>query len=454
MLRLSSDPERAKGPKVPECSRMLFGLALLLTLLSEGVMNTQYTALSTVITANTDPTALQQLATFAAMEDVAEEEHLEWGSSGRLVHKPSNTIVKPRNAGTPDPVKMSATSPSHSRTSSLAGHSEGPSKSISDTDSSRHSHPAEELASSGASSSSASRRRRHRRHHRRSGPSSSSAVSDALMSNTTGAVGDVVVEFAESQPVHSYPMWTQFHVMEVAYSTNANNFVHLTERFLQYQQMFPIVYRCDLAKVVCPDEVELLATPRSGLSASSHWACAKCGRKHEVVRETCLRCRTPSPYAKLFVGQIVKEMDGRESLVRFLHATHPEVRLHRVEGHHDTHSGAGSAGRGKGCASVYVAREHAAALQLKLHHNAFFDVDDATGEMIVYYVYTEQQQWLHSFAQLRSEGGAQRPLHLPLAPLVVEESVGGLASTNKPNRPRGRPQDRGTVGLTPVPVVR
>lgn len=450
MIRLASEPQGGKGPKVPECSRMLFGLALLLTILSEGMMNTQYTALSTVITANTDPTALQQLATFAAMEDVAEEEHLDWGSSGRLVRKPTNTIVKPRNAGTPDPAKVAAVSPSHSRANSLEAHSEGLSKSITDADSSSSHTVALE---SSAASAASSRRRPHRRHHRRSG-----ALSDALSESAMTVSANVEAELtvSPSQPVHSYPMWTQFHVMEVAYSTGTNNFIHLTERFLQYQHMFPVVYRCDLAKVVCPAEAELLATPRSGLAASSHWACANCGKKHEVVRESCLRCRAPGPYAKLFIGQAVKELDCTESLVRFLHATHPDVKLHRVECHHDTHAG-GKLGRGKGCASVYVAREDVATLRDKLHHNAYFDVDDATGDIIVYYVYTEQQQWLNSFVQLRNEQVAQRPLFLPLAPLVVEESVGAATAgpARKPGRPRERPKDCGSVSrLAPAAAVR
>lgn len=440
---------------------MLFGLALVLTLLSEGMMNTQYTALSTIITANTDPTALQQLATFAAMEDVAEEEQLDWGSSGRLVRTPTNTIVKPRNAGTPEPTKMhpaSSSSSSHSRTNSFELHSDGLSKSLTEAGSSGSSHGPTTPAESCAASSLASSRRRPHRRHRRSGAASS--VSDALSDGATTVSGDVVAELTAAvgqQPVHSYPMWTQFHVMEVAYSTNANNFVHLTERFVQYQQMFPIVYRCELTKVACPAEAELLATPRSGLAASSHWACGHCGKKHEAVRESCLRCRSPGPYAKLFVGQALKEMDCAESLVRFLHATHPEVRLHRVECHHDTH--AGGVGRGKGCASLYVAREDAAALQQKLHHNAFFDVDDDTGAVVAYYVYPEQQQWLSGFVQVRNERMEQRPLFLPLAPLVVEESTGaasggGAVPSKKLSRPHGRPQDRGNFGLAPAPAVR
>ncbi|KPI87558.1 hypothetical protein ABL78_3355 [Leptomonas seymouri] len=442
MLRLAPEPQRRREPRLPERSRMLFGLALLLTLLSEGMQKTQFTALSTVITASSDPSALQQLATFAAMEDVAEEEQLDWGSSGRLVRTPTNTIVKPRNAGTLDPEKMTAAPPTHSRTTSLETHSEGLSKSISDAESHSHSRSPAALESSGASLSSFSRRRPHRRHHRRSG--ASGGASSGTLSDAT-ASPDVVVGLTEPQPVHSYPMWTQFHVMEVACSTGSNNFVHLTERFLQYQQMFPTVYRCDLAKTVCPEEVELLATPRSGLSASSHWACAHCGKKHEAVRESCLRCHTPGPYTKLFVGQAIKEVDCTLSLVRLLHATHPHVRLHRVECHNDSSAGCGG-GRGKGCASVYVAREDAAALRDKLHHSAFFDVDDATGEVGVYYVYPEQQQWLHSFVQLRNERMEQRPLYLPLAPLVVEESASAMAREKKPGRSHGGPQDPESSG--------
>ncbi|KAK7197775.1 hypothetical protein NESM_000730400 [Novymonas esmeraldas] len=427
MLRLTTEPPRRRESAMPESSRLLFGLALLLTILADGAANHQFTALSTVITAHSDPSALQQLATFAAMEDVAEEEHLDWGSSGRLVRAQPSTLAKPRDAVPPEPAKLHSAAPhSHSRSNSEDVLSDGLSKSLTETLTDA---VAGASSSSAASSAASSHRRPHRRHHRRSGTASDATSSAAASSLSSG---EVAVEVGESRPVHSYPMWTQFHVMELAYSTGANNFVHITERFVEYQQMFPIVYRCDLSKVDCPYEADLLAAPTVGLAASSRWVCASCGRKHDVVRESCLRCRAAGPYTKLFVGQAVKEVDCTESVLRFLHATHPDVVVHRAECHHD----AGVAGRGKGCASIYVRREDAATVQEKLHRNAFFDVDAVTGELLVYYVYTEQQAWLHSFVQQRVAVPDQRPLFLPLAPLVVEESA--APSTSMSKRPGGR----------------
>ncbi|GET86836.1 hypothetical protein, conserved [Leishmania tarentolae] len=410
MLRLTSETHR-KGPAVPECSRFLLGLALVLTIISDGVMNNEFTALSTMITANSNPSALQQLATFAAMEDVAEEEHLDWGSTGRLVQKQTRSMAKPRNASPPDPTSLgSLSSHTHSRTDSETTLSDGLSKSFTDMSTNVA------VGTSSAASSSCSRRRPHRRHHRRSG-----AVSDVSSSDDTTAA------LSASRPVHSYQMWTQFHVMEMAYSTGSNNFVHITERFVEYQQMFPIIYRCDLSKVECPYEPELLAFPTVGLASSSRWACQNCGKKHNVVRENCVRCRSPGKYTKLFIGQAVKEVGCTGSLVRFLYATHPDIVIHRADCHH---SDADASQRGKGCASIYVGREDAALLQQKLHHNAFFDVDSVTKELVVYYVYTEQQQWLHSYAEHRNSLPAKRPLFLPVSPLVVE----GSSSSSAPER--------------------
>ncbi|TPP49689.1 hypothetical protein CGC21_18190 [Leishmania donovani] len=380
MLHLTSEPQKKKGPAVPECSRFLLGLALLLTIISDGAMNSQFTALSTIITANSDPSALQQLATFAAMEDVAEEEHLDWGSTARLVQAQPTSPAKPRNAVPPDPTTLGSVSAhAHSRTDSENMLSDGLSKSLTDI-------------------------------------------------STNGVVGNSSAASA-SRPVHSYHMWTQFHVMEMAYSTGSNNFVHITERFLEYQQMFPIVYCCDVNKVDCPYEAELLASPKVGLAASSRWSCENCGKRHNVVRESCLRCRAPGMYSKLFIGQAVKEVGCTESLVRFFYATHPDIVIHRAECHHDTDADALQ--RGKGCASIYVRREDAALLQQKLHRNAFFDVDSVTEQLLVYYVYAEQQQWLHSYAQQRNAGMRKRPLFLPLSPLVVEESASSSAPARR-----------------------
>ncbi|KAG5484526.1 hypothetical protein LSCM1_07902 [Leishmania martiniquensis] len=415
MLRLTSEPQKRR-PALPECSRFLFGLALLLSVLSDGAMNNQFTALSSIITANSDPSALLQLATFAAMEDFAEEEHLDWGSSGRLVQAQPISLVKPRNAAPPDPTKLdSAASHTHHRTDSETVLSDGLSKSFIGTSTD------EATTTSSAASSSLSRRRPHRRHHRRSG-----TVTDGPFST------DAVTMLSETRPLHSYLMWTRLHVMEMAYSTGSNNFVHITERFLQYQQMFPIIYCCDLSKVDCPYEADLLASPKVGLAASSRWACENCGSKHSVVRESCLRCRTPGRFAKLFIGQAVKEVDCAASLVRFFYATHPDIMIHRVECHYD--GGASAAPRGKGCASIYVRREEAALLQVKLNRKAFFDVDRVTEELQVYYVYEEQQQWLQSYVQERTAVTAQRPFFLPLSPLVVEEGQ----STTPARRLTGR----------------
>ncbi|TPP44177.1 hypothetical protein CGC20_23500 [Leishmania donovani] len=379
MLHLTSEPQKKKGPAVPECSRFLLGLALLLTIISDGAMNSQFTALSTIITANSDPSALQQLATFAAMEDVAEEEHLDWGSTARLVQAQPTSPAKPRNAVPPDPTTLGSVSAhAHSRTDSENMLSDGLSKSLTDI-------------------------------------------------STNG--DDATAALSASRPVHSYHMWTQFHVMEMAYSTGSNNFVHITERFLEYQQMFPIIYCCDVNKVDCPYEAELLASPKVGLAASSRWSCENCGKRHNVVRESCLRCRAPGMYSKLFIGQAVKEVGCTESLVRFFYATHPDIVIHRAECHHDTDADALQ--RGKGCASIYVRREDAALLQQKLHRNAFFDVDSVTEQLLVYYVYAEQQQWLHSYAQQRNAGMRKRPLFLPLSPLVVEESASSSAPARR-----------------------
>lgn len=424
MLHLASEPQK-KGPAVPEYSRFLLGVALLLTIISDGAMNSQFTALSTIITANSDPSALQQLATFAAMEDVAEEEHLDWGSAARLVRTQPTSLAKPRNAVPPDPTTLGSVSAhEHSRTDSENMLSDGLSKSLTDVSTNGI------IGDSSTASSSSSRRRPHRRHHRRSG-----VVSSVLSSD------DATAALSASQPVHSYHMWTQFHVMEMAYSTGSNNFARITERFLEYQQMFPIIYCCDVNKVNCPYEAELLASPKVGLAASSWWTCEKCGNRHNIVRESCLRCRAPGMYAKLFIGQAVKEVGCTESLVRFLYATHPDILIHRAECHHDTD--ADVLQRGKGCASIYIRREDAALLQQKLHHNAFFDIDSVEGELVVYYVYAEQQQWLHSYAQQRSAGMGKRPLFLPLSPLVVEESASISAPTR---RVTGRGQGRRRQG--------
>ncbi|KAG5505631.1 hypothetical protein JIQ42_08397 [Leishmania sp. Namibia] len=415
MLRLASEPQKRR-PALPECSRFLFGLALVLTILSDGAMNNEFTALSSIITANSNPSALLQLATFAAMEDFAEEEHLDWGSTGRLVQAQPAPLVKPRNAAPPEsPKPGSAAFYTHHRTDSDHVLSDGLSKSLTGTSTD------EAAGSSSAASSSFSRRRPHRRHHRRSG-----TVADVPLSS-----GDDM-KLSATRPVHSYLMWTRLHVMEIAYSTGSNNFVHITERFLQYQQMFPTVYCCDLSKVDCPYEEELMASPKTGLAASSRWACERCGKKHSIVRESCLRCRTPGQYAKLFIGQAVKEVDCAASLVRFFHATHPNIIIHRVECHNGT--GAGVAGRGKGCASIYVHRKEAAMLQEKLNRNAFFDVGSGAEELLVYYVYAEQQQWLQCYVQERTAVTEPRPFFLPASPLVVEASQ----SPTPARRPTGR----------------
>ncbi|KAG5509894.1 hypothetical protein JKF63_07539 [Porcisia hertigi] len=411
MFRLTSESQKQKGSAALECNRLLFGLALLFTIISDGALDNQFTALSTTITANCDPSALQQLATFAAMEDVAEEEHLDWGSTSRLVQEWSTSLTKPRNARSPGSTSLSRGSPDrHHGTDMSSVLSSGLSNALGDT-------PTDETAgdsSAGSSSSSFRRRRPHRRHHRRMG-----AVSDTVSDESS--CGELTVKPSASPPVDRYLMWTQLDVMQMALSTGDSSFVDMTKHLLEQQKMFPTIYRCDLNKVDCPYEADLLAAPTVGLASSSWWKCEGCGKRHDVVRESCLRCRTSGPYAKLFIGQAVKEVDCTASLVRFFYATHPDIMIHRAECHHDPDVGVSV--RGKGCASVYVRRDDAAVLQEKLHHNAFFDVDSVTGEIFVYYVYAEQQAWLRSLAQQRNAAVEQRLLFLPLAPLVVEDSA-------------------------------
>lgn len=488
--------ERRRTWQSADNRNLFFGLALLVTLFADVSPLAQQSALSTIITGSNDPSALQQLATFSALQEEAEEQNLDWGSLARLSVKEDNSVPpRPRNAIPPTSVEeanaavartcatasaitasaLTATTTTATATATSVSTSiltaedvprgAGEHNDLSASSSTPSAAPSEgEEGSGGSCSTSSSRRRPHRRQHRKkTGPTAAGTSTTVLeggglscstMSNAPlsvdGGEGEGKVKgggkeeiealslassacAAVSQAVttcvqHNHPIWSQFHVMEVAYSTQDNNFIHITERFVQYQKMYPVVYQCAVNEVVSPSEVELLSYPEAGLQEWRSWSCANCGRQHDLVRESCLRCRAPSHFAKLFFGQAVKEVDCTQSLIRFLYATHPHVPLCRVECHRD------GSGRGKGCASVYVRREDAAELIEKLNKNVFFDVADdaearyATGHppIIAHYVYAQQQGWLEQLVQQRKHSAAaraNRPAFLPRSTLVVEESV-------------------------------
>ncbi|EPY30470.1 hypothetical protein STCU_04050 [Strigomonas culicis] len=330
-------------------------------------------ALSTRITSPNNPSALQQFASFNALKDRAEEENLDWGGSGMLLSRKSTGLSRPRGMTTPPSEKSSEDGGESDSVSSQPTQLSVPHR----------------------------RHRRQRRHHK--GDTSSD------MSLTTSEYE------AESQRVHSRRMWSQLHVMEVAYSTRDNNFVHVTERFTEYQNMYPIVYQCILHEVQAPHEAALLAHPTTGLPSSRAWSCSHCGAKHSRVQEACQRCKKDGPYAKLFMGQIYKEKNGASGAIRFLHATHPTVTVHRVDPH--LHAD----GRGKGCTSIYVDRSAAHDLIHMINGNAFFDVRDDTGDEVVHYVYDKQQAWLEQLVTVRNR--QERSPTVPWAPLVLSDSA-------------------------------
>lgn len=387
---------------------MFLGLALLISLFSDMSATQPHGGLSTIITSTQSPTALQQLATFHALQQEAEEEHLDWGSAGVLSVRPTITH-KPRGAVSLDAIERDSDSNSGSASNEMLMTEEGES----------------------SASTKSSRRRPHRRQHRKTG--SAPSISSC---SVAGVSGSAVALPLSSPSVHTHRIWSQLHILEVACSTQSNNFIHTTERFTQYRLLYPIVYRCHLREVPpCPTEVELLQTAITGVEASRRWSCENCGAAHSEVRESCLRCRAPSAYARLLFGQTLQGMKCSPSLIRFLHASLPEVRLHRVECHMDADN------RGRGCASVYVSRGDAKKVIDMLHLNVFFDIDGDSGEAVAHYVYSEQQEWLQAFAEVRAAtaGGST---FLPTGPLVVEESTAASVKQTAQHRRRLRQQQR------------
>ncbi|EPY40228.1 hypothetical protein AGDE_03700 [Angomonas deanei] len=321
-------------------------------------------ALSTIITTPNNPSALLQLASFAALHRVAEEEELDWGSTGSTASMKSKKTQPPAGASDSVPQHLSVKATTH----------------------------------------------RHRRQNRQKGGGSTTGSSCGPSSEEASVQLD-------RPGVHDYSMWTQLHVMEVACSTRSNNFVHITERFVQYHNLYPTVYKCHLNKVSPPAAAE--DASGSGRYASRSWACQNCGFKHHAVRECCDRCRIPGPYVKLFFGQVMKEENCCPSLGQFLRAAFPDTVIHRMEPHLN-HTAEGD-GRCKGCAAVYVYRDAAPEMINKLNGNAFLDVDDVTGELLVYYVYTSQRRWLNELIKVRTAQPG-RSVTLPGGALVVEEA--------------------------------
>ncbi|KAH9598457.1 hypothetical protein LSM04_008962 [Trypanosoma melophagium] len=269
----------------------------------------------------------------------------------------------------------------------------------------------------------------------------SSARSLECVETPRGSLINIDTISNESPVAYFTPrVWSQLHVMEIALSTNENNFIHITQRFVQYEAMYPIVYRCDLRQLIAPHEGELLTAPTTGLQTSRFWSCRLCGKAHDVVRETCVRCRRHSsgPFTKLFFGQIIKEKtDCARSVLRLLYATHPGITIHSIEAHQNEN------GRGLGCASVYVSTDALSELISKLNGNVFFDTnhtspsslrghqrDDGMDGFYVYYVYSSQQPWLEALIAARTSQ-RHRINTMPWGGLVVEDSKGNRHNTGE-----------------------
>ncbi|ESL08747.1 hypothetical protein TRSC58_03545 [Trypanosoma rangeli SC58] len=368
--------------------------------------------LSTTITSSLSPTPLQQLASFAAMRDVAEEEQLDWGASAAFSRQKAFRLqVQPREG--------------------CVGHHNG------DTP-----HEGEDGFSSSSSSNGHetncvnvplhSRLRPHRRQ-RRKQKAESESQADGVVSpgNSSSKSCNGVSSFGDSNFGSSYTQepsatsvttpqrtWAQLHMMEVAFSSQDNNLLHVTERFLNYGNMYPIIYRCHLRHLHVANEQVLLDSSSTGLQMSRFWSCRLCGKAHDVVRASCERCqRHAGPYRKLVFDQLLPEPDYAQSVLRLLHATHPEVTIHRVVTHPNV------SGRGRSSVSVYVSADAAPELVAKLNGNVFFDFEDddaatTSGGVRVHYVYSSQRPWLEAFINAcRAQYGQSE--ELPWGALVV-----------------------------------
>ncbi|RNF09308.1 hypothetical protein TraAM80_02255 [Trypanosoma rangeli] len=395
-------PRGSKGPA-------LILMALFFAHLTTPLLSGPSDELSTTITSSPGPTLLQQLASFAAMREVAEEEHLDWGAPAafsrqktfRLQVQPREGCVEHHNRDTPHEDEDDFSSSNEHETNSV-------------------------------NVPLNSRLRPHRRQ-RRKQKSESETQEDGVVSpgKSSSKSCNGVSSFGGSNFGSSYTQessatsvttpqrtWAQLHMMEVAFSSQDNNLLHVTERFLNYGNMYPIIYRCHLRHLHVANEQVLLDSPSTGLQRSRFWSCRLCGKAHDVVRASCERCqRYAGPYRELVLDQLLPEPDYARSVLRLLHATHPEVTIHRIVTHPNV------SGRGRSSVSVYVSADAAPELVTKLNGNVFFDFEDddaATtgGGVRVHYVYSSQRPWLEAFINARRAQYGQSE-ELPWGALVV-----------------------------------
>ncbi|RNF19088.1 uncharacterized protein Tco025E_04278 [Trypanosoma conorhini] len=401
-----------EGKALPSGSRgpALILMALFFMLFATSSRSGPSDELSTAITSFPGPTLLQQLASFAAMQAVAEEEQLDWGAPAALGREKTYRLrVQPREGTEGDHAGDDAAASSSSSNGRDAGWAHAPPH---------------------------SRRRPHRRQRRRpkadgdsreegvASPGIGSAKSCNGVSSSSSAgsnCGSIYTrERLGTSSTASHRVWAQLHMAEVAFSSRNNNLLHVTERFLNYEKMYPVIYRCHLRHLRAANEQALLDSPSTGLHNSRFWSCRSCGKAHNVVRASCERCQRHSgPYTKLIFDQLLPEPDNARSVLRLLHATHPEVTIHRIGMHSDV-----SGGR-RSCVSVYVSADAAPELVAKLNGNVFFDLEEdgdaaatAEGGVRVHYVYSSQRPWLEAFINTR-RAQCSKPEELPWGALVV-----------------------------------
>ncbi|RNF22402.1 hypothetical protein TcG_02341 [Trypanosoma cruzi] len=419
---------KALGP-LGSRSPVFIMLAILFTLFTNSSEFGPSDEVGTIITSCPRPTLLQQLVSFAAMRDVAEEEQLDWGVPATLGRQNTYRLqVKPAEQSEGD----------------HAG--ENP-----------HGNAAFSASSTGndvnsANAPSQSRRRPHRRQRRKKKTESESLGEDVGTPVSLGTCGTKsrngasssggsnlyssdVGEHAETVFTTSQRLWAQLHMVEVAFSCGDNNLLHITERFLRCGNMYPIIYRCHLSQVQAAHEQALLDAPNTGLQKSCFWSCRSCGKAHDLVCESCMRCKRQSgPYKKLIFDQLLPETDYATSVLRLLHATHPEVTIHRIETQPHLDGG------GRSSVAVYVSADAAPELVEKLNGNVFFDMDDddddderTGGGVRVHYVYGSQRPWLWAFINMR-KAQCKDPNKLPRGALVVvmetsKEKISGGTTT-------------------------